>query len=52
MQTGNKKIDLPQLSDLDKKVLSIMGKDYVEGTSCPDSWPEEQVFYEHTFLNY
>jgi len=35
---------IPQLSDLDKKVLSIIGNDYVEGTSCPDSWPEEQVY--------
>lgn len=25
-----------------KKVLSFMGYDYVEGTLCPDSWPEEQ----------
>ncbi|XP_022161251.1 uncharacterized protein LOC111027259 [Myzus persicae] len=33
---------MPQLSDLDKKVLSIIGNEYVEGTSCPDSWPEEQ----------
>lgn len=39
------KIDPPQLSDLDKKkVLSIKGNDYVEETSCPDSWPEEQVY--------
>lgn len=43
VQTGNENVDLPQLLDLDK-VLSIMGYDYVEGTLCPDSWPEKQVF--------
>jgi len=42
-QTGNKKINIPELTDSDQKVLSVMGYDYVEGTSCPDSWPEEQV---------
>jgi len=44
---GTKKNNLPQLSD-DTKVLSIMTmyNDYVAGTSCPESWPEEQVFYE------
>lgn len=47
MQTGNKKTDTPQLSDLDKKVLSIIGNEYVEGTLCLDSWPEEQVFQEY-----
>jgi len=44
VQTGNNKTDTPQLSDLDKKVMSIIGNEYVEGTSCPDSWPDEQVF--------
>lgn len=39
VKTGNKKIDLPPLTDLDKKVLGLMGYDYIEGTSCP----EEQV---------
>lgn len=48
METGNKKNNLQQLSDLDTKVLSIIGNDYVAGTSCPESWPEEQVFYEYT----
>lgn len=48
METGNKKNNLPQLSDLDSKVLSIIGNDYVAGTSCPESWPEEQVFYVYT----
>ncbi|KAF0685888.1 Myb DNA-bind 5 domain-containing protein, partial [Aphis craccivora] len=42
VKTGNKKIDLPPLSDLDKKVFGLMGHDYVEGTECADSWPEEQ----------
>ncbi|XP_022163236.1 uncharacterized protein LOC111028787 [Myzus persicae] len=41
-QTGNKKNNIPELTDSDQKVLSVMGYDYVEGTSCPDSWPEEQ----------
>jgi len=26
---------------LDKKVLGIVGYDYIEGTRCPDSWPDE-----------
>ncbi|KAL5242614.1 hypothetical protein ACI65C_010024 [Semiaphis heraclei] len=42
VKTGNKKIDLPPLGDLDKKVFGLMGHDYVEGTECADSWPEEQ----------
>jgi len=53
VKTGNKTIDLPPLTDLDKKVLGLMGYDYVEGTECPDSWPEEQVLknFDKLFLN-
>lgn len=42
-QTGNKSVELVELSDMDSKVLGIVGFDYVEGTQCPDSWPEELV---------
>ncbi|KAF0735676.1 Myb DNA-bind 5 domain-containing protein, partial [Aphis craccivora] len=40
-QTGNKQIELAELSEIDNKVLGLVGYDYVEGTVCPDSWPEE-----------
>ncbi|XP_016656081.1 uncharacterized protein LOC100572142 [Acyrthosiphon pisum] len=40
-QTGNKHIQFNELTEMDNKVLGIVGFDYVEGTTCPDSWPEE-----------
>lgn len=42
-KTGNEAIDI-QLTELDKKIIGILGYDYAEGLSeCPDSFPEEQV---------
>lgn len=41
--TGNNKVELDELSEIDNKVLGIVGFDYIEGTECPDSWPEELV---------
>ncbi|CAI6347734.1 unnamed protein product [Macrosiphum euphorbiae] len=40
-RTGNKQIELAELSEIDNKVLGLVGYDYVEGTVCPDSFPEE-----------
>ncbi|KAF0724963.1 Myb DNA-bind 5 domain-containing protein, partial [Aphis craccivora] len=39
--TGNKSIELQELSDVKKKFLGIVGHEYIEGTDCPDSFPEE-----------
>jgi len=38
--TGN---ELDELSEIDKKVLGLVGYDYIDGTNCPDSWPDELV---------
>ncbi|KAF0734104.1 Myb DNA-bind 5 domain-containing protein, partial [Aphis craccivora] len=40
-QTGNKTIELQELNELDKKVMGIIGHEYVEGTACPESFPDE-----------
>lgn len=37
--TGNKQINIQQLTDSDKKVLSVIGYNYVECTLYSDSWP-------------
>lgn len=41
--TGNRRIAIPELTEQEKKVLGLMGFEYVEGTTCPDSFPEDQV---------
>jgi len=41
--TGNKAITIPELTDRENKVLGLMGFEYVEGTTCPDSFPDDQV---------
>ncbi|KYN21089.1 hypothetical protein ALC57_06544, partial [Trachymyrmex cornetzi] len=42
-KTGNNPINIT-LSDLDKRILGIIGHDYVEGlANVPDSFPEEQI---------
>lgn len=43
--TGNKGNELDELSEIDKKVLGLVGYDYIEGTNCPDSWPDELVSF-------
>ncbi|XP_029340909.1 uncharacterized protein LOC115033079 [Acyrthosiphon pisum] len=40
-QTGNKTIELQELNELDKKVMGIIGHEYIEGTACPESFPDE-----------
>lgn len=42
VQTGNKSVEV-QLSQLDKKILGIIGYDFAEGVQSFDSFPEEQV---------
>jgi len=42
-QTGNKTIELQELNELEKKVMGIIGHEYVEGTACPESFPDEVV---------
>lgn len=43
VQTGNKPINI-ELSELEKKILGIIGYDYVEGVQeSYDSFPEEQI---------
>ncbi|XP_046626159.1 uncharacterized protein LOC124307955 [Neodiprion virginianus] len=43
--TGNKEIDEVPLTPLELRVIGIICKNYVEGSSdCPDSVPEEWVF--------
>uniref|UniRef100_A0A2S2NK84 Uncharacterized protein n=1 Tax=Schizaphis graminum TaxID=13262 RepID=A0A2S2NK84_SCHGA len=39
--TGNKTIELQELNELDKKVMGIVGYEYIEGTDCPESFPED-----------
>jgi len=54
-QTGNKHIQFNELTEKDIKVLGIVGFDYVEGTACPDSWPEELVskfIFTHYYFIY
>ncbi|KYN02830.1 hypothetical protein ALC62_06335 [Cyphomyrmex costatus] len=41
--TGNVGGPPDKLTDREKKILGIMGFDYVEGVQCPDSFPEEQT---------
>lgn len=42
--TGNKPLSLPQLTNIDERVLSIIGAEYVEGSSqCLENVPEEDV---------
>lgn len=42
-QTGNKAVNI-QLSDLDRKILGIIGYEFAEGVQQSyDSFPEEQV---------
>lgn len=47
-ETGNKFIDVP-LTELDKRILGLIGTEYVTGNeNCPDSFPEEHsVSYNH-----
>lgn len=40
-ETGNKSIDVT-LTELDKRILGLLGNEYVIGNdNCPDSFPEE-----------
>lgn len=51
-RTGNNPIDIT-LSELDKRILGIIGHDYVQGlTTVPDSFPEEHNICETFFLLY
>ncbi|XP_072943286.1 uncharacterized protein [Epargyreus clarus] len=39
-RTGNIPMEIPALTDMERRILSIIGTDYVFGTDCPDSMPE------------
>ncbi|XP_039305543.1 uncharacterized protein LOC105204489 [Solenopsis invicta] len=41
--TGNVGGAPDKLTEREKKILGLMGLDYVEGVQCPDSFPEEQA---------
>ncbi|XP_066585605.1 uncharacterized protein [Prorops nasuta] len=42
--TGNRSVTIDKLSELELRVISIVGLNYVEGSAdCPDSMPEEEI---------
>ncbi|XP_011858787.1 PREDICTED: uncharacterized protein LOC105556313 [Vollenhovia emeryi] len=41
--TGNVGGPPNKLTEREKKILGLMGLDYVEGVQCPDSFPDEQA---------
>lgn len=44
-KTGNKALTQANLTDLDLRVIGIIGNNYIEGSNmCADSIPEEQVY--------
>lgn len=43
VQTGNRPIKTPPLTEIEKRIISLIGADYSIGTNCPDSMPEEDV---------
>lgn len=51
-QTGNRPVE-NDLTEMDKKILGIIGYDFAEGvTNSFDSFPEEQVIQNSRSYNY
>lgn len=49
-QTGNNPINI-MLDELDKRILGIIGHEYVQGlTNVPDSFPEENSVAKNCFI--
>lgn len=45
-RTGNFPVNAQPLSTIDQRVIACMGLEYVQGSvNCPDSTPEEEVYY-------
>lgn len=42
-RTGNFPVTADPLDNLEKHITSIIGLEYIQGTNCPDSFPEEEV---------
>lgn len=42
-RTGNFPVTSESLDNLELRIIGCMGLEYVEGTNCPDSVPEEEV---------
>ncbi|CAG4957221.1 unnamed protein product [Parnassius apollo] len=43
MQTGNQGITTAPLTEVEKKIVSLIGVEYTFGSDCPDSMPEEET---------
>lgn len=49
--TGNMEVETPTLTEMDQKILGIIGLEYIEGSSvCVDAFPEEYVMLNHKLL--
>ncbi|XP_032690591.1 uncharacterized protein LOC116853576 [Odontomachus brunneus] len=44
--TGNKAITLTDLTELEQRVIGVIGAEYVEGSKCADSIPDEENLLE------
>lgn len=43
-RTGNFPVTAEPLDNLEKRIISVIGVEYIQGTTdCPDSFPEEEV---------
>ncbi|CAG4938749.1 unnamed protein product [Parnassius apollo] len=43
MRTGNQGITTAPLTEVEKKIVSLIGVEYTFGSDCPDSMPEEET---------
>ncbi|CAK1592556.1 unnamed protein product [Parnassius mnemosyne] len=43
MQTGNRGITTAPLTEMEKKIVSLIGVEYTFGSDCPDFMPEEEL---------
>ena len=52
-QTGNKSLTTAPLSEFERKVIGLLGKEYIDGSlTCPDSLPEEEVRINLSFMSF